>query len=349
MSIAVVSTSGLSQQAIAAVGSALAGSDWLGLGLVWATVGFAAVLTYARSNVGRTGLRGFLRHALPEGTLRHRSARADFLFWLSRRLFMPLFVLPLGLSTVTAGYGAYKILSVIAGPANHTTDAGPVTLWAFTLSMIVAYDLSYYIYHYLCHHVTVLWELHKVHHSAEVMVGVTKDRVHPLDEILNRWWNGLIPGLTYGVWLFFALNPVEVTVFGLDAYFIRGLLMMDVVRHTHMKLSYGKWLNKILLCPHYHQLHHSVDPAHYNSNYGLLFSVWDRMFGTLVVPTPDESFTFGLANHEHDAYQSLLRLHIVPVRRIAALARHWFDKRYGRAVAPSEPASAAEQHAAWHH
>src|SRR4051812_6792504 len=75
----------------------------------------------------------------------------------------------------------------------------------------------------------------------------------------------MIPGLTYGVWLFFALDPVEVTVFGLSAYTIRGLLMMDVVRHTHLGMSYGRWLNQVFLCPHYHQLHHSVDPRHYRA------------------------------------------------------------------------------------
>jgi sterol desaturase/sphingolipid hydroxylase (fatty acid hydroxylase superfamily) len=170
------------------------------------------------------------------------------------------------------------------------------------------------------------------------MVGVTKDRVHPLDEILNRWWNGLIPGLTYGVWLFFAVDPVELTVFGLSAYFIRSLLMMDVVRHTHLKLSYGKWLNCILLCPHYHQLHHSIDPAHYNRNYGLLLSVWDRLFGTLSVPQPDESFVFGLANQEHDAYQSLLRLHLVPLRRIGEMVwRPWSALARGREARTEAP------------
>jgi sterol desaturase/sphingolipid hydroxylase (fatty acid hydroxylase superfamily) len=296
------------------------GPDRVALVLIWGTVVFAAVFTFWQTRDVGSGSSGFFRHCLPAGMLTHKSARTDFLFWLSRRLTMPFFVLPLALSTVTAGYASYRLLTLILGPANHPEPASTALLCVFTVSMVIAYDLSYYIYHYLCHKVPMLWELHKVHHSAQVMVGVTKDRVHPLDELLNRWWNGLIPGLTYGVWLFFALDPVELTVFGISAYTLRALLMMDVVRHTHLEMSYGKWLNMIFLCPYYHQLHHSIDPRHYNRNYGLLLSIWDRAFGTLTVPEPGQHFTFGLANNEHDEYQSLLRIHVVPVVKMWGLA-----------------------------
>ncbi len=67
---------------------------------------------------------------------------------------------------------------------------GPVTVLVFTATMLLAYDLSYYLYHVAQHRWPVLWELHKVHHSAEVLVGITKDRVHPLDELINRAWDG---------------------------------------------------------------------------------------------------------------------------------------------------------------
>ena len=302
---------------------ALSGPDRIALYLVWTTIVFAAFFTYWQSPRAPGGIRGFFRHCIPPGILTNPSARADFLFWLSRRLFMPLLVIPLGLSTATAGYAAYTLLALIFGPATHAGPASTPTLVAFTVSMVVAYDFSYYLYHRLCHTVPVLWELHKVHHSARVMVGVTKDRVHPLDELLNRWWNGLIPGFTYGIWLFFAVDPVELTVFGISAYLIRDLLMMDVVRHTHMEMSYGPWLNRIFLCPYYHQLHHSVEPRHYNRNYGLLLSVWDRLFGTLTVPEPNQHFTFGLSNNEHAEYQSLTRLHVLPLIKIYRLGRGW--------------------------
>jgi sterol desaturase/sphingolipid hydroxylase (fatty acid hydroxylase superfamily) len=297
----------------------LSGANGLEVVLLWATVLFAAVVTYFRANSERRSFRDFIRHFLPAEIFHHPSARADFLFWLSRRIFLPLLVVPLVISTVVAGHAAYWVLSSVLGAPSHpVTPAGPLMLAAFTISMLLAYDLSYYLYHRMQHQIPILWELHKVHHSAQIMIGVTKDRVHPIDEIMNHWWDGLIPGLCYGIWMFFALDPVEVTIFGLNVYALRNIiLMMDFVRHTHLKFSFGRHLDAILLSPHYHQLHHSIAEKHWDRNFGLSLSIWDRMFGTLVVPEPNEDFVFGLTENEHDEYQSLYKLHIVPLKKIA--------------------------------
>lgn len=302
----------------------VSGENGIALLLLWATVLLAGIVTYARTNPQTWSVRSFFRHLLPSVIFTHPSARADFLFWLSRRIFMPLFVAPLAISTVAAGQFAYWMLTHIVGAPTHPPEpAGPLLLVAFTVTMLIAYDLSYYLYHRAQHQIPILWELHKVHHSAEVMIGVTKDRVHPIDEIMNRWWDGVIPGLCYGAWLFFALDPVEVTVFGLNVYMLRNtILMMDFVRHTHLKLDYGRYLNHVFLSPHWHQLHHSVARRHWDKNFGLTLSIWDRIFGTLVVPEKNEDFVFGLTDNEHDEYQSLYRLHVVPVQKILRRLRH---------------------------
>jgi sterol desaturase/sphingolipid hydroxylase (fatty acid hydroxylase superfamily) len=297
----------------------VSGENGVELLLLWISVIVAAIVTYIRANPDHWSFRDFMRHVLPPEVYRHPSARADFLFWLSRRIFMPLLVMPLVIPTVVAGHFAYWVLTNIVGPPGQpATPAGPVMLFAFTLTMLLAYDLSYYLYHRMQHEIPILWELHKVHHSAQVMVGVTRDRVHPIDDIMNRWWDGVIPGLCYGIWLFFALDPVELTVFGVNVYFLRNtFLMMDFVRHTNWKFSYGRYLSMVFLSPHYHQLHHSIAPNHWDKNYGLGLTIWDRMFGTLVVPEPDEDFAFGLTDNEHEEYQSLYKLHVVPLKKIA--------------------------------
>ena len=301
-----------------AVWQKLNSEDGIASLLLGATVLFAGVVTYVRTNRNSWSLRNFIRYVLPPAAFHNVSARADFLFWLSRRIFVPLLVLPLTISTVVAGHFSHFVLSTVIGPPAHTpAPAGPLVLVIFTITMLLAYDLSYYLYHRLQHQIPLLWELHKVHHSAQVMIGVTKDRVHPIDEIMNHWWDGLIPGVCYGIWLFFALNPVEVTIFGLNVYIIRNtILMMDFVRHTHLKLSYGRFISAILISPHYHQLHHSIAEKHLDKNFGLTLTVWDWMFGTLAVPEPDEGFVFGLTDNEHDEYQSLYRLHVLPLKKI---------------------------------
>lgn len=282
----------------------------------------AAVVMYVRSSGAAPSLRGFASYAFPRDVLRHPSARADFLFWVTRRFVMPLILVPSAVAMIAAvGYVTHLLLTTVLGASHHAPGpAGWWTLCLFTVSMLLAYDFSYYVYHRAQHRFPILWELHKVHHSAEVMVGVTKDRIHPVDEIMNRVWDALVVGIVYGVWLFFALDPIEVTIFGINVYVMRNILMMDFVRHTHLKVSFGRVGNAIVLCPHYHQLHHSTAVEHHDKNFGLMLSVWDRLFGTLVVPQPSESFTFGLSGEDSREYQSLSGLYVLPLRRMVMRA-----------------------------
>lgn len=295
----------------------LTGESLLTAGLLFLTAFGSAVVAYWRT-VDQKSWSEFFEWALPKEVLLHPSARADALFWVVKRLIMPFLLIPAGIVFVTAT--AFVTNKVVGGLLNIHEPwlkgaPGPVVVIIFTLTMLLAYDISYYLYHKAQHRFPMLWELHKVHHSAEVMVGITKDRVHPLDELLNRMWDGIIPGIAFGLWTLIALDPVEVTVFGLNVYVIRNILMMDFVRHTHLKISFGP-LNNLVLCPHWHQAHHSVDPRHYDKNFGLLFSFWDRLFGTLYVPVPDEGFRFGLMDRDAHEYQSLFGLYILPLKKI---------------------------------
>lgn len=295
-------------------------------GLLLATVFGSALLVYVRTCEKRS-LRDFVSFLAPPEILFHPSARADLLFWLTRKLVMPLMI-PAGITFVaTTGYLTNRAFAYFFGIEQPLLGSpGPITVCVFTVTMLLAYDLSYYLYHVAQHKIPLLWELHKVHHSAEVMVGITKDRVHPLDELMNRIWDGFIPGICFGLWTVIALNPVEVTIFGINVYVMRNLLMMDFVRHTHIRMSFGL-LNHIVLCPHWHQVHHSIDPKHFDKNFGLGFSFWDRFFGTLYVPGKDEDFKYGLTESDVRDYQSLFGLYILPLKKMGSLIASYFHSR----------------------
>ena len=281
------------------VANKLSGSSLITMGVLFLIVFASALIAYWRT-VEQRSLRDFLDFAFPSEVIWHPSARADILFWITKRTIMPFLLIPAGVTFVVAvGYVTHQALSTIMAIQAPLTDEppGPVLTIVFTGTMLLAYDISYYLYHVAQHRFPFLWELHKVHHSAEVMVGITKDRVHPLDDLMNRAWDGVIPGVCFGVWSVVAFNPVKVTVFGVSVYVIRNILMMDFDRHTHLKISFGR-LNHVILCPHWHQLHHSVDPRHYDKNFGLLFSFWDRLFGTQLAPEPNEDFQFGLTDRD---------------------------------------------------
>ena len=303
-----------------AIWEKLTGQYVLALLLLWLTAVVSMIVSYYASGLPRTW-RGFRDHAIPPGTLTHPSARADVLFWITRKAFNVVMVVPAALSAAAVGLlvhdGLARLLPAFPPPSG---PASVPLLIAFSLTMFLAYDFSYYVYHNMQHRIPMLWEIHKVHHSAEVMVGFTKDRIHPLDDFMNHAWDALITGVAYGVWLFFLLEPAEVTIFGLNIYVLRNIVMLDVVRHTHYKISFGKVVNAVVLCPHWHQLHHSANVKHYDKNFGLMLSVWDRMFNTLMIPEPNEDFSFGLTPEEHPEYRSATRLWFTPLVRIYAMA-----------------------------
>lgn len=297
--------------------------------LLWSTIIFAAIFTYWIESPVRRTMSGFIRYCFPPGLFSHPSTRADFLYWISLRITYPLCIAPVVLFVTThAARADHELLVKIFGPVPTPEPASYGTLCLFTVTMVLAYDLSYYLYHLAAHKIPLLWEFHKVHHSAEVMVGTTKDRIHPIDNILNVLWDGVIPGFTYGAWMFFAMDPVEVTIYGLNVYVLRHIIFSDVVRHLHFRLSFGRWINYIILCPYYHQLHHSSAPQHIDKNFGLAFAIWDRMFGTLAVPKPNERFSFGLTNNEHKEYQSLIKLYILPFKKVFMYLYRMFRRPY---------------------
>jgi hypothetical protein len=90
MQLANLSLSG----ALAALWETSTSADRIASSLVSGPVVFAALFTYRQACKDAPQSRGFFRHCLPSGIPSHKSARADLLFWLSRRLFMPLLVMP---------------------------------------------------------------------------------------------------------------------------------------------------------------------------------------------------------------------------------------------------------------
>lgn len=317
---------------IETIAEKLSVSGLIATGLLFLTALVSAVVAYWRTSEHRS-FSEFFEFALPKEVALHPSAKADLLFWITKKALMPFLLIPAGITFVVAvGYVTKLAITSLLGVQAPLVDgpAGPVTVVLFTITMLLAYDISYYLYHTAQHRFPVLWELHKVHHSAEVMVGITKDRVHPLDELMNRMWDGVIPGICFGIWAVVQLNLAELTVFGINVYVMRNILMMDFVRHTHFKISFGP-LNNLILCPHWHQLHHSTNPRHYDKNFGLLFSFWDRLFGTLCVPEPNEDFKFGLMDRDVRDYQSLSGLYLLPLKKMGKQ----IGKLYRRRVRPA--------------
>jgi len=146
----------------------------------------------------------------------------------------------------------------------HAMSHVPVGL-QFILGLAAA-DLTYYLWHRTVHAVPLLWAFHSIHHSQKEMTFATSLRVHIFEEMVRGMFY-FVPfyllGITPYVWL-----PLDIT--------INWLLFLE---HSDLDWTYGP-LGKILVSPHYHRVHHSIEKQDVDTNFGSFFAFWDPLFGT---------------------------------------------------------------------
>ena len=146
---------------------------------------------------------------------------------------------------------------------------------------LLAYDFASYAAHRLLHAVPCLWTIHAVHHAAEILTPITAHRQHPLEPLILQCARGLAAGV--GLAAVHSLLPHKtpvITICGLGAGFFLYMFTVNL-HHAPVPVHYPRWLRAILISPHMHHLHHSVEPRHQGANFGVIFSIWDRLFGTV--------------------------------------------------------------------
>lgn len=136
----------------------------------------------------------------------------------------------------------------------------------FTLDLV-----AQYFAHYLLHRVPWLWKLHTVHHSDTMLDATSGTRLHPGD-FLSREVLSLIVLLLLGTPLAFYLFYRFCTVF------------FTYMTHANISLPprVDKALSLVFITPNMHKFHHHDERPWTDSNFGNIFSIWDRLFGTFV-------------------------------------------------------------------
>jgi len=309
---------------IATLSAALAAriaAVWAFYALATLSAAVGALICYRQARpASARSVSDFLAFVFPRRVLFHPSARLDLWFMLVRWLTRPLFFAPFVFSSAMVGQWLARQLTLAIGspePAAGPPPAAPILL---TLALLVATDFARFLAHYLAHRLPVLWEFHKVHHSAEVLILPTVVRSHPVDELCLflaiASSNALVDAA------FFYLCPMgvtEVTILGVEAYFIFYFLTFYPLRHSHLPLRFGA-LESVLMSPAMHQLHHSADPRHHGKNFGLALTLWDRLLGSFARPEPGPIEPLGLGEDEHRAYCSVWALYALP---FVKLFRRW--------------------------
>lgn len=148
-------------------------------------------------------------------------------------------------------------------------NAWPLPAWAAFALGVVALDLAVYFQHVMFHAVPALWRLHRVHHADADFDVTTGLRFHPLEIVLSMLIKFAVIAVTGA--------PVAAVV-----VFEVVLNGAAVFNHANLRLPerVDRRLRWLLVTPDMHRIHHSMERAEADSNYGFSVSWWDRLFGT---------------------------------------------------------------------
>jgi sterol desaturase/sphingolipid hydroxylase (fatty acid hydroxylase superfamily) len=181
----------------------------------------------------------------------------------------------LGFGLANAGLSAIAPLSAVS-VAEWASRTGvgllnqvATPLWVSVSCTLAVYSLTTYLVHVIEHNAPWLWRIHRVHHLDTHLDVSTSQRHHPLELIANVL-------ILVTVTIAFGLTPSFLILYGtMDA-------AISFFSHANIRLPerMDRIVRWVFVTPNMHSLHHSSHQAETDSNYGTVFTVWDRLLGT---------------------------------------------------------------------
>jgi hypothetical protein len=176
--------------------------------------------------------------------------------------------------------------------------------WVGFIVGFVLLDLTSYWIH-RGYHLPFFWRLHAPHHSDPDIDWSTSVRFHPAEYLL-----------TAGIyWL--ALRVLGVPVTAVTSHVTLGFVLGVA---THGNVRWPPWLERLLrpaiVTLNLHLVHHSSDPSHANANFGAVLSIWDRLFGTLLVVPQQQADALAFGVRELDPRDACrpIQMFLTPLR-----------------------------------
>jgi sterol desaturase/sphingolipid hydroxylase (fatty acid hydroxylase superfamily) len=190
--------------------------------------------------------------------------------------------------------------------AEHVENSGLLSPlhdpFARFIAALVLFDFVLYVWHWANHRFGFLWMFHKIHHSDRCMNASTAFRLHFVEVFLTA-----------------LVKALFVVATGVDTAVLVGveftITMFVIFHHANLRIPGERWLSWATVVPFLHRMHHSAIRSEHDSNYGALFSIWDRMFGTLRLGAPK---ALGLTGVSGQGFFDLLRFGFVPQRPVHA-------------------------------
>jgi sterol desaturase/sphingolipid hydroxylase (fatty acid hydroxylase superfamily) len=156
------------------------------------------------------------------------------------------------------------------------------TVWSWVL-LFVGLEFFYYWFHRCSHEIRWLWATHSVHHSAEEIHLVAAYRLG---------WTTLLSG----TWLFYL--PLVALGFQPAAVLLMlgANLSYQFWLHTEAIRGEPRWFSYVFNTPSHHRVHHAVNPAYLDTNYGGVLILFDRLFGTFAEERGGDPCRYGLVD-----------------------------------------------------
>lgn len=255
--------------------------------------------------------RGFLAFIFPREVWLHPSAKLDYRFILFDKVALGVLI----------GIGAlfvspHHLDAAVKGTHWIAHDAARASLGiviAYTIVLLFTEDFFRYWAHRWMHTSPLLWQFHKVHHSAEALIPLSELRNHPVNGIIDLTRGVIaVPLVTLGFLLVFPGKLTAISILGVNA----GRFLFNIggahLRHSHVWLSFGPFWEKLVISPAQHQIHHSRAVEHRNLNFGSQFAIWDWLFGTLYLTEPQEHVEFGIDREDNARLRTIAQLYLVP-------------------------------------
>jgi sterol desaturase/sphingolipid hydroxylase (fatty acid hydroxylase superfamily) len=176
--------------------------------------------------------------------------------------------------------------------------------WLQAVAGVTILDLFAWIAHVLLHKTAWGWRTHRVHHSDLAVDVTTAFRQHPGETLWRLAWR-LLP-----IWIIGIPLPVVALHETLSA-------ANALLEHANLALpeAADRFVRSIFVTPNMHKWHHSREARETDTNYGNVFSIWDRLFGTLTTRAEFSRLRFGLDGFDGADSQSLGGLLRMPAAR----------------------------------
>ncbi|OHU87691.1 MULTISPECIES: sterol desaturase family protein [Pseudoalteromonas] len=274
-----------------------------------------AVPVYFAAQLPKRSMRGFLQFLFPKNVWLCKSARLDYGLLVSNVLLKAALFAPIVLTMVPVAIATTEILEWCFGQPLHLPWPESAVIAIFTLMLFIVDDLTRFLLHLLLHKVAFFWEFHKVHHSAKVLTPFTIYRSHPVESYLYACRMALTQGLVVGLgYHFFGTELSMYDILGANAFVFLFNIFGANLRHSHIRFTWGDWLEGWFISPAQHQIHHSDNPQHFDTNLGSALAIWDRMYGSLIKASAAPHISIGVGQYDA-GHDSLTAIYLKPFKQ----------------------------------